>query len=190
MSDAAKLGHPAAEYDLGLLYLQGQQFPQDFKRAAELFRSAAARRQSGGAIRARHHVQRRARRAEGLVKAMRLMGLASIAGNLDAMVEYAIAEFNGTGVPKNEAGAAQLFLKAAHRGSPIAQNRLARILMAGRGMPANPTAAIKWHIVSKAAGASDPEIDLYASKQTPAVRAAAETEAKKWLSTAGAALLT
>ena len=33
------LGHPAAEYDLGLLYLQGQQFPQDFKRAAELFRT-------------------------------------------------------------------------------------------------------------------------------------------------------
>ena len=27
-----------AAYDLGLLYLQGQQFPQDFKRAAELFK--------------------------------------------------------------------------------------------------------------------------------------------------------
>ena len=38
-----------------------------------------------------------------------------------------------------------MFLKAAHLGSPIAQNRLARILMAGRGMPANPTEAVKWH---------------------------------------------
>ena len=39
---AAKLGaFPPAAYDLGLLYLEGQTFPQDFKRAAELFRSAA-----------------------------------------------------------------------------------------------------------------------------------------------------
>ena len=38
LAAAAKLGHAAAAYDLGLLYLQGQQFPQDFARAAELFR--------------------------------------------------------------------------------------------------------------------------------------------------------
>ena len=62
---AAKLGHAGAAYDLGLLYLQGQQFPQDFKRAAELFSCRRRSRQSGSAIRARHHVQRRPRRAEG-----------------------------------------------------------------------------------------------------------------------------
>ena len=38
LASAAKLGHAAASYDLALLYLQGQQFPQDFNRAAELFR--------------------------------------------------------------------------------------------------------------------------------------------------------
>ena len=116
-------------------------------------------------------------------KAMALMGQASAAGNLDAMVEYAIGEFNGTGVPKNEAAAAQLFLKASRLGSPIAQNRLARILMAGRGMPADPAEAIKWHIISKAGGASDPDLDLYASKQPASVRETAEKAAKKWLST-------
>ena len=115
---------------------------------------------------------------------MLLMGQASVAGNLDAMVEFAIAQFNGEGTAKNEAAAAQLFLRAAQRGSPIAQNRLARILMAGRGMPADPTEAIKWHIVAKAGGASDPELDLFAGKQTPEVRDAAEKAASKWLSTA------
>ena len=117
-------------------------------------------------------------------KAMLLMGQASLAGNIDAMVEYAIAEFNGTGVKKDESGAAQLFQKAANRGSPIAQNRLARILMAGRGMPANPTEAIKWHLISKAGGDSDPELDLFASKQSASVRDAAQKEADKWMSTA------
>ena len=56
---AAKLGHAAAAYDLGLLYLQGQQFPQDFKRAAELSRRRR-RRQSGSAIRARHACTKKA----------------------------------------------------------------------------------------------------------------------------------
>jgi uncharacterized protein len=41
LAAAAKLGHVAAAYDLGLLYLEGQLFPQDFARAAELFRGAA-----------------------------------------------------------------------------------------------------------------------------------------------------
>jgi TPR repeat protein len=119
-------------------------------------------------------------------KAMRLMQQASVAGNLDAMVEFAIAQFNGEGINKDEPAAAQLFLKAAHLGSPIAQNRLARIRMAGRGMPADAIEAVKWHMVAKAGGASDPELDIFAGKQTPAVREAADKAAKKWLSTVAA----
>jgi hypothetical protein len=111
-----------------------------------------------------------------------LLRLASIAGNLDAMVEFGIAQFNGDGIAKNETAAASLLLAAARRGAPIAQDRLARILMAGRGMPADPTGAIRWHIIAKAAGASDPELDLFASKQTKEVRDAAEAAAAKWLS--------
>ena len=112
-----------------------------------------------------------------------LMGLASVAGNVDAMVEYAIAQFNGSGIAKNEAAAAKLFLIAARRGSAIAQDRLARILMAGRGVPADATEAVKWHIVAKAGGSSDPELDVFAGKQTQQVRDAAVKAANKWLST-------
>ena len=53
-------------------------------------------------------------------------------------------------------------------------------------MPADPTEAIKWHIIAKAGGAGDPEIDLFASKQTPEVRDAAKKAADKWLSTVAA----
>ena len=56
--------------------------------------------------------------------------------------------------------------------------------MAGRGMPANPTEAVKWHLIAKAGGAGDPELDVFASKQKPDVRDAADKAAKKWLSTA------
>jgi TPR repeat protein len=121
-----------------------------------------------------------------LSQATRLMGQASVAGNFDAMVEFAIAQFNGEGTAKNEAAAARLFLIAARLGSAIAQNRLARILMAGRGVPADPTEAVKWHIVAKAGGASDPELDVFAGKQKPEVRDAAQKAASKWLSTVAA----
>ena len=82
--------------------------------------------------------------------------------------------FNGTGVAKDEARAASLFRRAALRGSPIAQNRLARILSLGRGAPANPAEAIKWHLIAKAGGNGDPYLDQFAAQQTPEIRAAAE----------------
>ena len=101
-------------------------------------------------------------------EAERLMGLASVAGNVDAMVEFAIAQFNGSGIAKNETAAAKLMLIAARRGSAIAQDRMARILMAGRGMPADATEAVKWHIIAKAGGDSDPDLDAFAAQQTQA----------------------
>ena len=75
-------------------------------------------------------------------------------------------------------------MRAARRGSPIAQDRLARVLMAGRGMPANATEAVKWHIIAQAGGSSDPDLDVFAGKQTKEVRDAADAAAKKWLATA------
>jgi TPR repeat protein len=118
-----------------------------------------------------------------LTKCALLLAKASIGGNLDAMVEFGIAQFNGTGTPKDEAQGAQLLLKAAQRGSPIAQNRVAHILSAGRGLPADPAQAIKWHLIAKKAGAGDPDLDAYAAKQPASVREAAQKAADKWMST-------
>ena len=54
LDQAAKLGHPLAAYDLGLLYLEGRQFPQDFPHAAAAVPGGRRQGQSGSAIRARH----------------------------------------------------------------------------------------------------------------------------------------
>ena len=103
------------------------------------------------------------------------------------LVEYAIMLFNGSGVAKDETAAARIFMKAARRGSAIAQNRLANILSVGRGLPADPVEAIKWHLVSKAGGATDLRLDDFAQKQPPDVRAAAEKAAKPYLAAIAAA---
>jgi TPR repeat protein len=114
-------------------------------------------------------------------EAAKLLAAASLADNVDAEVEFGIMLYNGTGVQKDEARAAKVLMKAARRGSPIAQNRLARILATGRGMPANPVEAAKWHIVSKAGGATDLWLDTFVEEQSADVKAKAEKAAKPWL---------
>ena len=162
LAAAAKLGHAPAAYDLGMLYLEGQQFPQDFKRAAEMFRIAAR-----PAVRKRNTRSRRSTRKAGACqrtgRAARLLGAAALADNTDAQVEYAIALFNGTGVAKDEArGRGASEEGRATRAAPIAQNRLARILV-GRPRRCRPirSQAIKWHLISKAGGASDLNLDEF-----------------------------
>jgi uncharacterized protein len=182
LAAAAKLGHAVAAYDLGLLYIEGQIFPLDFGRAAEQFRSAA----QAGLPEAQYALATLYKDGRGVEKdlpeAVRLLAAAARADNTDAQVEYAIALFNGTGgVARNERLAATLLAKAARKGNPIAQNRLANILAVGRGVQANPVEAIKWHIVAKAGGVSDIPLDTFVQKQTPEIRASAEKAAKPWL---------
>jgi TPR repeat protein len=182
LASAAKLGHAAAAYDLGLLYLEGQQLPQDFGHAAELFKVAA---QQGNAE-AQYALATLYKDGKGVeknpVEAARLLGAAALAENLDAEVEYAIALFNGTGLPgRDKVKAVALLRKAALRGSPIAQNRLAWLLSVGDGTAMNPTEAIKWHLIARAGGKGDLDLDQFAAKQTPQIRAAAEKAARPWL---------
>jgi TPR repeat protein len=156
-------------------------FPQDFARAAELFRGAA----QAGNPEAQYALATLYKDGRGVVKdvneAARLLAAAAAAQHVDAQVEYAIALFNGTGVARNEAVAAELLKKAALRGNPVAQNRLANILAIGRGIKADVVEAIKWHIVAKAGGVSDLPLDAFVQKQTPDIRAAAQKAAQPWL---------
>ena len=109
------------------------------------------------------------------------MGLAALADNTDAQVEYGIALFNGDGVAKNEQAAAGVFHQAALHGNAVGQDRLARILAEGRGAPKNPVEATKWHLISKAGGETNLTLDDFVNKLDPATRAAGEKAAKTWL---------
>ena len=129
LAAAAKLGHPLAAYDLALLYIEGQLFPQDFKPRR---RTARATPRTAGNPEAQYALGTFYKEGRGVPKdmheAVRLWAQAALADNTDAEVEYAIALFNGDGVAKDERPPPLLFRKAALRGSAIAQDRLARIL--------------------------------------------------------------
>jgi hypothetical protein len=112
---------------------------------------------------------------------VRLFGLASLGDVTEAKVEYAIALYNGDGVAKNQQGAVALFHQAALKNNPVAQNRLAHILASGQGAPADPVAAVKWHLISKARGETDLVLDDFVSKLDADKREAGEKAAKAWL---------
>lgn len=82
--------------------------------------------------------------------------------------------FNGVGVAKDETAAAKLFLKAAARDNPVAQNRVARLLAAGRGLPKDMVEAMKWHLLARAAGVKDPWLDSELVKLSARDKAAVE----------------
>jgi hypothetical protein len=71
--------------------------------------------------------------------------------------------------------------KAAKQNSPIAQNRLARVLVSGHGVPTDIIEGFKWHLVAKTAGKGDPELDEALARLSPEDRAKAEAAARKWL---------
>ena len=107
--------------------------------------------QSGSAIRARHALQGRPRRAQECDEATRWLGrrrrrrLHRRAGRIcdRAVQRHRRRQERGGG-----RGAAR---RAARKGSPIAQNRLAHISRPDAACAADPVEAIKWHLVSKAA---------------------------------------
>ena len=97
-------------------------------------------------------------------------------------MEYSIALFNGTGTPKDEAAAVALLWKAARRGSPIAQNRLARVLATGTGAPKDMTEAMKWHLIAKSGGNGDPMLDEMFGPMSAENKKKAEDGARRWFS--------
>jgi len=69
-----------------------------------------------------------------LEKAVRLLQAASLADNVDAEVEYAIALYNGTGTPKNEAAAWRCCARPPDK-TVRSPEPLAHVLLSGRGAP-------------------------------------------------------
>jgi TPR repeat protein len=59
----------------------------------------------------------------------------------------------------------------------VAQNRLARILFTGRGLPTDPVEGAAWHLLARAQGLADPLLDDFLNKLSKDDQAAAEKRA-------------
>ena len=182
LAAAAKLGHPDGRLRSGAALYRGPVVPAGFQAAPP---NCCARPPTPAARRRNTRSARFYKDGRGVPKdmheAVRLWALAALADDTDAEVEYAIALYNGDGVARNEDAAAAIFFKAAKQGSPIAQDRYARILASGLGAPRDPVKAVKWHLVSRAAGETDITLDDFMASLPPATVAEGTKQAQPWL---------
>jgi TPR repeat protein len=176
---AAAQKHAGALYNLGVMAIDAEF--QDFPRASKLFLEAAEL----GDMDAAYGLSVLYREGTGVprdrAQAIRWLKRAAEERHIAAMVEYAIALFNGDGVEKSEAGAARFFGKAAQANSPIAQNRLARLYAAGRGVRADTVEAMKWHVLARANGVKDEWLDGRLSGLSAPERIAVEEAVQRYI---------
>ena len=86
----------------------------------------------------------------------------------------------GQGVAKDATDAASWYQRAAEAGSPVAQNRYAKLLAVGEGTTLNLEDAAMWRALARRQGLSDPALDrLLVSIPGPEL-ARAEERARFW----------
>ena len=66
------------------------------------------------------------------------------------------------------------------RDSPIAQNRLARVLVTGQGAPMDRIEGLKWHLVAKSVGKGDLFLDEAFAQLSPEDRTKVEDAVRHW----------
>jgi TPR repeat protein len=143
---AAEGGDLAAQYLLGLCFLQGAKgAPKDAAEAVKWLRRSAA----GNVTRAQDDLGSLHREGKGgLVvdhaEAVRLYALAAAQGLAEAQFNLGCCYRNGNGVPRDLAEAARLFRLSAEKGDADAQSDLAVAYMNGEGVERDYAAAMLW----------------------------------------------
>lgn len=163
---AAAKDQPVALYNLALMRIEGVVLPSDFAKARdEMHRSAEL-----GNAEAQYAYAKMLDETGGEATQKEItywLGLAARAGHVPAEVEYALRIARGWGSAVDLDTAVLFLNRAAYAGNPIAQNRIARLIATGVGLPFNDVEAAKWHLLAKAAGVQDPQLEDMMSTMKP-----------------------
>ncbi len=175
---AAAKNHPIALYNLALIYAEGRERPQDLRKAAELLEKAANLDHAPAQYDLAGFYKEGRAIAPDDKKYLYWLRRAAENGFTAAELEYGIALFRGYGFtePNHKAGIAMI-RRAAEKGNPVAQNRLAHAYAVGAGVRLDKVEAAKWHLLSRYSGQSDFKLDLVVGRLSPDERKKAEKAA-------------
>lgn len=180
---AAQAGDANALYNLAILYQEGEGRPYNEEKAKEFLRSAAEKNDP------------KAQYALGIAYLEGLSGLndpgqgafwlgrAARRGHTSAQVYYGILRFQGRGVDPNEQEASDWFERAAVSGNPVAMNRLARVYAYGRGREQDSAKAAAWHLMARALGVSDFQLDGFVETLPEEILDEARAQAEQYSAT-------
>jgi TPR repeat protein len=177
--EAAKQNQPTALFNLAMLTIEGAVVRPDVPAARDLMHRAAqlgsAEAEYGYALMLDADNQ-----PTNETEITYWLGLAARSGHVAAEVEYAIRLANGRGAPSDIDTAALFLNRAAWAGNAIAQNRIAHLYATGEGMPFDSIEAAKWHLIAKAGGVQDPQMEDLLSTLKPDELARARRLAASW----------
>ncbi len=152
---AALAGNPAAEYEVGLRYAEGQGVPRNLEEAARWFERAAAQDVALAQYRLGSLYEKGQGIKKDLEKARRLYQSASDKGNAKAMHNLAVLHAEGIDGKPNFKSAAAWFRKAAERGLADSQYNLGILHARGLGVEQNLAESYKWFALAAEQGDRD-----------------------------------
>ena len=140
----AEQGDASAQYNLGVMYSNGEGVPQDYAKAVKWYRKAAEQ----GNADAQNNLGIMYRNGEGVpqddAKAPQWWRKAAEQGNAKAQYNLGLMYDNGRGVPQDYAKAVKWYRKAAEQGNADAQNNLGIMYRNGEGVPQDDAKAPQW----------------------------------------------
>ncbi|KAF9549957.1 hypothetical protein EC957_002017 [Mortierella hygrophila] len=142
---AANQGCIEAQFNVGVLYDEGNGVPQDFAKAMEWYRMAADQ----GDARAQCNIGAMYREGSGVPqdfsKAMEWFRLAADQGHTYTQFNIGFMYEEGKGVPQDIAKAMEWFRMAADQGLSVARCNIGSMYYEGSGVPQDFTKAMEWY---------------------------------------------
>ena len=178
----AQRGDAVSQYNLGIMYANGQGVPKNYREAVRWYRKAAlqghpeAQHNLGGMYASGRGVPKNYREALRWFSKAALRGVPRAQLNLGIMYEF------GKGTPRNYRKAVKWYRRAAMQGNVTAQYNLGGMYWQGRGVPKNYVMAYYWRSLAASTGnkRAAKGLDILEKQMTPADVSKAQAMAAKW----------
>ena len=161
--NAAKAGHPQAQFYLGYMYETGVRIAKDTAKAALWYRRAGEQ----GHVQAQYNLAQLYLRGDGVLRdpaaAAAWYRRAAGAGMLDAQYALAALLEAGDGLAVDLREAAEWYQRAADQGSAGAANNLAILLMRGEVIEREVSRALELYRFAAEAGLANAQFNLAAA---------------------------
>ncbi|MCH5284311.1 MAG: sel1 repeat family protein [Akkermansiaceae bacterium] len=140
---AAELGHAAAQYNLGVMCIQGRGMERHVKRGEEWLLKSARQGDAYAMEEMALLCLSEVMGEPNVGEAVRWLTAAAEKENASAQLRLGLMLVQGQGIAKDEAAGAALVRKAAQHGSAAAQHVLANLYLSGVGMEKNADEAVR-----------------------------------------------
>ncbi|WP_199052011.1 dynamin family protein [Aquitalea sp. ASV15] len=195
--DAAELGHPAAQFNLGLYHTQGLGTPKSDQQAIAWYRKAAEQGHAGAQFNLGTHYGSGCGVKKDSSQAVFWYTKAAEQGHADAQFNLGESYANGEGVPRNEqkaiawyqiadaqdhlAAQFQLLQLSARQGNKDSQFALAICYEKGRGTVKDIKKSVEWYRIAAKAGHPDAQFKIAEHYLSGEILPKNSAHAKSWL---------